>query len=133
MLDTNILSDIVRNPRGVAATRVRQIETKTNVVLSTSIIVAAESRFGALKRGSKILSQQIDELFKTIQVLPLSVDVDHDYASLRVDLEKRGLIIGANDLLIAAHALATNSVLVTDNVREFGRVKGLTVENWLRG
>jgi tRNA(fMet)-specific endonuclease VapC len=132
MLDTNILSDIVRNPRGVAAAHVRQIEIKANALLSTSIVVAAESKFGALKKGSKTLSQQIDELFKTIEVLPLPVEVDQAYANLRVDLEKRGLPIGANDMLIAAHALATGSILVTDNVREFTRVKGLTVENWLR-
>jgi tRNA(fMet)-specific endonuclease VapC len=54
------------------------------------------------------------------------------YGRLRVQLEAAGLPIGGNDMLIAAHALATDSVVVTDNQREFARVSGLRVENWLR-
>ena len=67
-----------------------------------------------------------------MEVAPLSAGADHAYATLRADLELRGLVIGQNDMLIAAHALALDAILVTDNVREFKRVKGLKVENWLR-
>jgi tRNA(fMet)-specific endonuclease VapC len=98
----------------------------------TSIIVAAELRFGALKRGSRALAARIESLLERIEVAPLLPPADSVYADLRASLEKNGKPIGANDMFIAAHALALGCTLVTDNVREFSRVKGLAVENWLR-
>ena len=68
-----------------------------------------------------------------IEVLPFDKDAAMAYGDVRSDLEKRGLIIGGNDLFIAAHALSLNMTLVTNNQREFSRVKGLTIENWVRG
>ena len=97
-----------------------------------SIVVVCEVRYGAVKRGSTSLARRIDELLVSMDIEPLSPGVDHAYAGLRADLERKGLVIGQNDMLIAAHALALGAILVTDNVTEFKRVKGLRIENWLR-
>lgn len=66
------------------------------------------------------------------EVVPLDAAAARHYGSLRAELESTGKVIGPNDMLIAAHALALGSVLVTDNVREFSRIDGLQAENWLR-
>jgi tRNA(fMet)-specific endonuclease VapC len=129
MLDTNILSAMVRDPRGKVARKVEETRVRT---VQTSVVCAGELRFGAVKLGSKDLNGRIEGLLATFEVLPLTVPADRHYAEIRAHLEKRGTLIGANDLLIAAHALATDSVLVTDNEREFSRVPGLKIENWLR-
>jgi len=99
--------------------------------IGTSIIVACELRFGAAKKRSARLADRIEEMLARLDVLPLAGEVDRRYAKLRWQLERRGTPIGPNDMLIAAHALALRRTLVTDNVREFRRVAGLAVENWL--
>ncbi|SRR5258707_617080 len=129
LLDTNMLSDVVRNPKGHVATRISAIGEQS---ICTSIVVAAELRYGAAKKGSPRLSTQLEAILETVQVLPLEIPVDSVYAALRVKLEKKGTIIGANDLLIAAHTMALGYALVTDNEREFSRIDSLTIENWLR-
>jgi tRNA(fMet)-specific endonuclease VapC len=129
LLDTNILSQAVRMPQGEIATRVRQTG-EANVF--TSIVVAAELRFGARKSGSERLASNVEDVLGSIKIEPLDAPSDGHYASLRTALERAGTPIGANDMLIAAHALATDSILVTDNVKEFSRVPGLKIENWLR-
>ena len=128
LLDTNILSDAIRNPRGSAARRMQSRQTE----VCTSIVAAAELRFGAEKKGARILSEKVEELLGHVPVLPLDTPADRAYAQLRTALERDGAPIGANDLLIAAHALALGCTLVTDNEREFSRVPNLKVENWLR-
>jgi len=132
ILDTNILSDLLKNPAGKAAQKIASLSGEERASLATSIIVAAELRYGAAKSGSPILAGRIDQLLAALEVLPLEADADRHYGGIRWQLEKAGTVIGGNDLLIAAHALAIDAVLVTDNVREFKRVKGLRVENWLR-
>ena len=97
----------------------------------TSIVVAAELRFGARKLGSSGLTRKLDDLLATLPVLPLEAGADETYAAIRLQLEQAGTLIGPNDLLIAAHALDLGLTLVTDNVDEFARVAGLGVENWL--
>jgi tRNA(fMet)-specific endonuclease VapC len=129
LLDTNIVSDLVRNPQGEVATHVRKVGEKN---ICTSIIVAAELRYGAHKKGSPRLSSQLDAVLGVLEVLPFEAPAHASYGLLRTRLEKRGTPIGANDLLIAAQALALGYVIVTDNEREFSRVKGLRVQNWLR-
>ena len=129
LLDTNILSDLVRNPQGVVAARIAQIGDDA---IRTSIIVAAELRFGAAKKGSERLTLQLERILSAIDIQPFDAPADAAYARLRVQLGAAGAPIGGNDVLIAAHALATDCTLVTDNVREFTRVGGLRVENWLR-
>jgi tRNA(fMet)-specific endonuclease VapC len=132
LLDTNVLSDLLKNPQGKAAQRISSLSSEERDMLATSIIVAAELRYGVAKGGSTILAVRVDQLLEAIEVLPLETKADQHYGQIRAQLEKTGISIGGNDLLIAAHALAIDAVLVTDNVKEFKRVKGLRVENWLR-
>ncbi len=132
LLDTNILSDLLKNPDGKVARKIASLSADERKSLATSIIVAAELRYGATKSGSSALATRVDQLLRAIEILPLRPDADEHYGAIRTQLEKTGNIIGANDLLIAAHVLALDAILVTDNVREFKRVKGLRVENWLR-
>lgn len=129
LLDTNILSDLIRHPQGAVARRIAEIGEHE---IATSVIVAAELRFGAARKGSPRLTAQMQAVLRLLPVLALEPDADIHYAALRADLERRGLPIGGNDMLIAAHAMALGAVLVTDNLREFGRAQGLVVENWLR-
>ena len=128
LLDTNILSDLVRNPAGRIAQR---IETVSEEAVCTSLIVSAELRFGAFKKGSKRLLSQLEAVLSALDILPLEMPVDERYAGLRLALERAGTPIGGNDMLIAAHALALDLTVVTANEREFSRVPGLAVENWL--
>ena len=129
LLDTNVVSDLVRNPQGRAAQRIRAVG-EANVC--TSIVVAAELRYGAAQRGSPRLTAQLGALLAVLDVLPLEPPADSVYGRLRASLEQAGRPLGANDLLIAAQAVALGHKLVTDNEREFRRVEELSVENWLR-
>ena len=129
LLDTNILSDLVHNPQGLVA---QKIASTGEGSICTSIIVAGELRFGARKLGSKRLTNQLDAILSAIEILPLERPADHYYGELRANLEKQGTPIGPNDMLIAAHALVLDCVVVTANVKEFSRVARLKVENWLQ-
>ena len=128
-MDTNVLSDALRNPDGKAA---RGIAGCPPDELCTSIVVASELRFGSEKKGSVKLSKRIEALLETLEVLPLSPPADRVYAKIRSQLEARGVPIGGNDLFIAAQALSLGLTVVTDNDAEFRRIDGLSVENWLR-
>jgi len=128
LLDTNILSDLVRNPQGKIAQRIARAGEKS---ICTSIVVAAELRFGAEKRGSERLTRQLETILSAINTLPLEEPADRRYGKLRAHLEERGSRIGPNDMLIAAQALALECTVITANDREFSRVPGLKVENWL--
>ena len=129
LLDTNILSDLVRNPQGVVAAKITKAGEDT---VCTSVIVAAELRYGAAKSNSARLTERIDLILSALEILPLETPADHKYATLRHYLTRQGTLIGPNDLLIAAHALAGGLTLVTTNAGEFSRVPGLKVENWLQ-
>jgi tRNA(fMet)-specific endonuclease VapC len=128
MLDTNIISDLIRNPQGKAAKRIAKAGESS---ICTSIIVAAELRYGCAKSGSTRLRKAVEDLLGEIDVLPFDVPADAEYGGIRADLEATGKPIGGNDLLIAAHACATGATIVTANTDEFKRVRGLSVENWL--
>jgi len=128
MLDTNIISDLVKNPQGRAAKRIAKVGEDN---ICTSIIVAAELRYGCAKSGSKRLRKAVEDLLSEIPVLPFDVPADAEYGGIRSALEAAGRPIGSNDLLIAAHAHATGATVVTANVDEFKRIRGLSVENWL--
>ena len=129
LLDTSVLSDLVRNPQGRTARRLAEHGDDSVV---TSILVAAELRYGVAKRRSVLLAEQVEAVLGAIEVLPFEPPADAAYGELRATLEEAGRTIGGMDLLIAAHALTIGHVLVTDNVREFSRVPRLAVENWLR-
>lgn len=128
LFDTNILSTLIKQPSGTLAQKIKQLDNNT---FCTSIIVACELRYGALKKGSNELITKIELLLANIIVLPLDGDIDRHYGAIRVALEKQGTPIGANDMLISAHSLALNIILITANESEFRRVPGLKVENWL--
>lgn len=130
LLDTNILSDLVRHPQGKVASTIAGVGERR---VCTSIVVAAELRFGAAKSGSKRLARQVDRILAALEILPLGSPADRHYASVRWHLEKRGNPIGPNDLLIAAQALAEDCTLVTANEREFRWVPSLKLENWQVG
>lgn len=130
LLDTNILSDLVRHPQGRIAARIAQEGEKS---VCTSMIVASELRFGAAKRNAPRLATQVDAILAAMDVRPFDAPADREYARLRLHLERSGTPIGPNDMLIAAHALAAECVLVTANTSEFSRVPGLAVQNWLEG
>ncbi len=129
LLDTNIISDLVRNPTGPVAGRIAEVGESG---IYTSIIVAAELRFGAVKKGSSRLTLQLERILSALEIQSFETPADEAYAILRAQLEAAGTPIGGNDMLIAAHALAAGATLVTDNEREFARVRGLLLENWLR-
>jgi len=129
LLDSNIISDLVRHPNGRVAKHLQRIgESK----ICTSIIVAAELRFGVVKKGSAQLSSDMEAVLGAIDVLPFEAPADKTYALIRTQLEKSGRPIGANDLLIASHAMALGYTLVSDDEREFSRIVDLRHENWLR-
>jgi tRNA(fMet)-specific endonuclease VapC len=128
LLDTNAISDFIRHPRGPVADRIRKLGT---AAVCTSIIVAAELRFGVEKRGSRKLATRVAEALDVVEVLPFAPPADAAYGVIRAELEKAGRPIAANDLLIAAHAVSLGCTLVTDNVRDFTRIKRLSAENWL--
>jgi len=129
LLDTNIVSQLIRDPHGQITQRIAEVGEDQ---VCTSIIVAAELRYGAARKGSDRLSAQLEAVLGVISVIPFDAPADVVYGDIRATLERAGKLIGANDLLIAAQALALGLVLVTDNEREFCRVSGLAVENWLR-
>ncbi len=118
----------MRNPKGRIANRIAEVgEGK----VCTSIIVAAELRYGAVKKGSTRLAERVEAILGIIDVLPLETPVDRLYAALRAELEKKGRPSGANDLLIAAHALTLGCTIVTANESEFAHIANLRLENWL--
>jgi len=128
MLDTNIISELIKHPFGKAARRIRTLAPNT---IFTSIIVAGELQYGGSKKKSIPLRQRIHEILDELTVLPLEETCAETYGVIRAGLEEKGTPIGANDLWIAAHTLASGMTLVTNNLQEFSRVEGLELENWL--
>ncbi len=128
MLDTNILSELVRQPGGMVFDHLERVLPQT---ACTSVIVAAEIRYGFAIGASEQIQRQALIILDTMDILPLETPVDTHYGDIRAYLKERGQLIGANDLFIAAHARALGLVLVTANEREFKRVPDLQVENWL--
>lgn len=128
LLDTNIISDLVRHPQGKVADCIARVGENS---ICTSIVVASEIRFGAQKRSSARLTAQVEAVLSALEILALDTPADRCYGALRYELEKNGRPIGPNDMLIAAHALSLDLMLITANVDEFSRVPNLRVDNWL--
>ena len=128
LLDTDVLSHLIRNPDGPV---LHHLESKLPATACTSIIVSAEIRFGLEKSSSEKLRRQAHRVLATLDILPLKSPVDVHYGKIRAYLNRTGQPVGWNDLFIAAHTLALDLTLVTANVREFSRVPGLHIENWL--
>lgn len=128
LLDTNIVSDLVRNPQGRVAERLREVGEAR---VCTSILVAAELRYGVTKKGSARLAAQLEAVLDAIEIMPFEAPADVTYGRIRAHLEQSGRPLGGNDMLVAAQAIAAKLTLVTDD-RAFAYVDGLLRENWLR-
>jgi tRNA(fMet)-specific endonuclease VapC len=126
-LDTNICSYILRRHPVSMIERFAMLDRSQ---LWLSSVVAAELRFGAVKLESPRFSAAVESWLAGFDILPWSLEATHHYAQIRAALERSGRTIGGMDTMIAAHALAEESVLVTNNAREFHRVPGLAVEEW---
>jgi tRNA(fMet)-specific endonuclease VapC len=127
VLDTNIVSLVVREPEGTLA---RRLAAMARAEFGISVIAACELRYGVSRKGSARLATQLEEVLEGIDILPLEEPADEHYGDIRAALERIGRPIGHNDLLIAAHARALGATLVTRNVDEFARVANLEVESW---
>lgn len=131
LLDTNIISDMMRNARGPAAQRVIDITAGNPLALfRTSVIVDCELRYGLARKPQARLLAAYERTMAILMVLPLEPDAAAIYALLRHRLTAIGIGLDANDSLIAAHALTLNATLVSADAA-FARVPGLQVENWL--
>ncbi|MFK5976833.1 MAG: PIN domain-containing protein [Sulfurovum sp.] len=128
MLDTNICSYIIRNKPQSIKSKLQEVEENHTVALSS--IVVSELLYGATKKDSPKLTRIISAFIDNFIIYDYSKTSAQSYANIRTDLEKKGTIIGANDLLIASHALSLEAVLVTNNIREFKRVEKLLLEDW---
>jgi tRNA(fMet)-specific endonuclease VapC len=132
LLDTNICIYVRRRrPREVLA---RFAELKAGEA-ALSIVTYGELVYGMIKQHSppsRHAVEQLEEFVGMIGVLPIGLDVGSKYGEVRSFLESQGQIIGSNDLWIAAHALSAELTLVTNNEREFRRVPGLRMENWIK-
>ncbi|MGH8274252.1 MAG: type II toxin-antitoxin system VapC family toxin [Gammaproteobacteria bacterium] len=128
LLDTNILSDSIRHSHDDLA---QEIASRGEDSICTSIVVARELRYGAEKVDARKLRERVDSILSFLEILPFDTPADLQYGDIRKHLTRQGTPIGPNDLLIAAHALALDLAVVTANEREFSRVPGLRVENWL--
>jgi tRNA(fMet)-specific endonuclease VapC len=127
LLDTNVVSELVRNPFGRLASRIEADGEKSGL----SLITVGEILYGLRRYPSLRRSELVLETVRRFPAFAWDSPAERHYGHLRAELERRGTPIGANDMLIAAHALALDCTLVTANEREFSRVLGLRVENWL--
>jgi tRNA(fMet)-specific endonuclease VapC len=128
MLDTNIVSGLMKDPTGSIA---RRIEAVGEVSICISAIVAAELRYGAEKKGSSRLLSEVDAMLGRFEIVPFGPPADRVYGRLRAGMERQGISMSAYDLLIAAQAIAAGYTLVTDD-GDFLPAPGLVCENWLR-
>ena len=128
LLDTNIVSAVIKEPGGALAKRLAAMQRSE---FGISIVVACELRYGAARKGSARLNSQLESVLEGIDILPFEEQADQHYGEIRSELERIGRPIGYNDLLIAAHARFLEATLVTHNTGEFSRVPGLVVEDWL--
>jgi len=130
LLDTNVCVDYLnaRFPKVI-----HRIQSCSPENLAVSAVAVAELRFGAEKSAHKGRNhERLDVFLADVQCVDFGADAALVYGQIRTALERRGAIIGPYDMQIAAHALSLGVVLVSDNVREFRRVRGLRVENWRR-
>jgi tRNA(fMet)-specific endonuclease VapC len=126
MLDTDTVSYALRGVAGVSARLLEHAPER----IAISSLTLAELRFGAERRGSKKLHKLLDAFCLGVGVLPFDSESARRYGEIGAALAERGSPIGQMDTLIAAHALALDRVLVTNNAKHFSRVRGLRTENW---
>jgi tRNA(fMet)-specific endonuclease VapC len=130
LLDTNIVSDMIKH--GEHSSVLDHIARVGTARVITSVIVSGEIIYGVQKKGSIALEKRAKDVLARLPIYGFETPMDQDYGRIRHALSRAGTPIGANDLLIAAQSVSLGATLVTDNEREFSRVPGLVVENWLR-
>lgn len=128
LLDTNIVSYLIKTQDLTLIDRFEEISK--SAIIGISSITAAELYYGIKKKNSAKLKASVDLFLSPLTVFAFDAQAALIYGDIRTDLELKGLPIGAHDLLIAAHAISLKSTLVTNNMREFERLAGITVENW---
>jgi len=129
MLDTNICSYIIRDNPKYVFEKLKEVELDHTVALSS--IVVSELLYGASKKASPKLLKVVNMFIEQFTIYDYNKASAKAYANIRTTLEKKGQVIGVHDMLISAHALSLNAVIVTNNTKEFERVKGLCLENWV--
>ena len=128
LLDTNTCVYVIRKrPEAVF----RRLSGAAGEMTAVSVITALELEIGALRAQGRSYSEAVRLFLEQFSVLPLEDAARDAYGRLRTSLERRGEVIGAHDMLIAAHALSLDATLVTNTEKEFRRVKGLKIENWV--
>jgi tRNA(fMet)-specific endonuclease VapC len=130
LLDTDTCAFVLRRTSDTLLERIQAVPLSQQAM---SVVTYAELLYGVQLSSKKKANQAaVDALAHHLAVLDWSRDAALHYAQIRADLKKRGAMIGANDLMIAAQALSVGAVVVTNNTKDFTRVKGLAVENWLQ-
>ncbi|MDM8525234.1 type II toxin-antitoxin system VapC family toxin [Desulfococcaceae bacterium HSG8] len=130
MLDTCILIHIIRDKN---INIIEMLRKKTQSEVCVSLVTVAEMEYGAAKSSRP--DENRDALYQFLSpltILTFDQKAAYEYGLIRSYLEQKGMPIGSMDMMIAAHARSISATIVTDNVREFDRVPGLTVENWLK-
>jgi tRNA(fMet)-specific endonuclease VapC len=130
LLDTNICIHIINARPAAVLERFRQYRMGE---IGVSSVVAAELTYGVVKSGSSRNRQALEMFLAPLIILPFDEAVIWAYGELRAELERRGTLICSLDTMIAAHAIRQQAPLVTNNTREFARVPGLRLENWVPG
>lgn len=130
ILDTNIISYIIKNRDFSLIDKFEEMSKEH--IISVSSITVAELFYGVMKKNSKKLEVAVNEFLLPLKRLAFDENAAHEYAIIRTNLELKGQIIGSNDLFIAAHAKSLDAVLITNNTREFERVKDLKIEDWTK-
>lgn len=129
MLDTDTCAFLLRRTSDALLERIQAVPLAQQAI---SVVTYAELLYGVQVSSKKKANHEaVEALVRHIQVLQWSQDAARHYAEIRADLKKKGSMIGANDLMIAAHARSLAAVVVTNNTKDFGRIKGLEVENWM--
>jgi tRNA(fMet)-specific endonuclease VapC len=129
MLDTDICAFVLRRS---SPSLLKRLQATPLVQQAMSVVTYAELLFGIqLSMKKKANQAAVDALVHHLAVLDWPQEAAKHYAKIRADLKKKGTMIGSNDLLIAAHARSLDATVVTNNIKDFGRVKGLKVENWM--
>ena len=129
LLDTDTCAFILRKSSPTLLDKIQAVPLDRQAM---SVVTWAELLYGVQVSSRRKANQAALDLFRRhLGVIEWSADAAHHYADIRADLHRRGQMIGANDLMIAAHARSLGATVVTHNTRDFGRVKGLKVEDWL--
>ena len=130
MLDTDTCAFVLRRSSDTLLARIQSVPVMQQVM---SVVTFAELLYGVQLSSKKEANQAaVDALARHLAVLDWPQDAAGHYAQIRADLKRRGAMIGANDLLIAAHARSLGAIVVTNNTKDFARVKGLAIDNWMR-